>query len=73
MFPARKRYHKNEFNLYQNCEALAKSVKKTFAILNPPSFYTRARLAAGSGAVLPRLTRHCCQATSMGEATAIDE
>ena len=33
----------------------------------------RARLAAGSAAAFPLLARHSCHATSIGEATAIDE
>jgi hypothetical protein len=34
--------------------------------------YARDRLAAGSAAVLPLPARHCCHATSMGAAMAID-
>jgi hypothetical protein len=36
-------------------------------------FYTRARFAAGRAATLLFPLRHCCHATSMGAATAIEE
>src|SRR5580692_8643848 len=35
--------------------------------------YHLPRLAAGSTAALPLPARHCCQATNMGAATAMDE
>src|SRR5580698_7236157 len=72
MFPAPKRYHRSELHLYQNCAGLAKSAAKEVQFFSCAS-YTRARFAAGSTADLPRLPRHCCHATSIGAATAIEE
>ena len=36
-------------------------------------FYPRGFFAAGNTTVLPFSARHCCHATSIGAATAIDE
>jgi hypothetical protein len=35
--------------------------------------YMRARFAAGRTTALPWLVRHCCHATSIGAAIAMDE
>ena len=71
MFPAPYRDHRSEFHLYQNCGTVAKSFCNRAAGIS--NAYTRARLAAGSVTDLPRPPRHCCHATSMGAATAMEE
>src|ERR1035437_426694 len=71
MFPASKRYHRSVFHLYQNCASLAKRTEKTCESTKKNS--PRARFGAGRPAALPPLPCHCCQATSIGAATAIEE
>jgi hypothetical protein len=72
MFPQTK-------TLSQKCSPLVPEVAdaaNTAAFLvqwRDPFLYTLGRFADGNTAVLPLDVRHCCHATSIGAATAMDE
>ena len=71
MFPVSKRYHTTVYSLYQNNGMPAKLAAKK--VQPPCETYPLARLAAGRTTVLPLDARHCCHATNIGAATAIEE
>src|ERR1035437_6799695 len=71
MFPASKPYHRSVFHLYQNCASLAKRTEKTCEI--PEKITPWRVLRPGEPRPCPACPCHCCQATSIGAATAIEE